>query len=132
MKKFRKPLQAILCVVLTLVFIAAIPAVMAASDGSYVLGDADNSGDVDIIDATLIMRVCADMVKDTDGLIASRCDIDGNGFDITAATWIQRWLAEMNVPYPIGQRVNLPTEPPTQKPTQKPTQRSTDYELPIV
>lgn len=132
MRKFRKPMQAVICVVLALVFIAAIPAVMAASDGSYVLGDADNNGAVEIIDATIIMRVCADMIKDTDGSIAMRCDIDGRGFSITSATWIQRWIAEMDVPYPIGQPVSLPTEPPTQKPTQKPTQRSTDYELPIV
>ena len=132
MKKFRKPLQAILCVVLALVFIAAIPAVMAASDGSYVLGDADNSGDVDIIDATFLQRhICEFITLDDDHLACGDYDCNGE-VDIADVTMLQRWLAEMNVPYPIGQRVNLPTEPPTQKPTQKPTQRSTDYELPIV
>ena len=128
MKKFTKPLQAVICIILTLAFIAAIPAVMATADGGYILGDADNNGDVEIIDATFVMRVCANMIEDTDGSIAMRCDIDGRGFDITSATWIQRWLADMEIPYPVGQPVIVPTEPSTQKPTQK----STNYELPIV
>ena len=41
--------------------------------------------------------------------------------DITDATIIQQWLADIVTPYPIGEQIAAPTEPPTEKPTQRPT-----------
>lgn len=117
MKHFIKPLSVLLCLILML----GVFAVASAAE-AYVMGDADGNGNVEIVDATVVMRVMAYLVTDTDGSIAKRCNINGNGMDITSATWIQRYLAEMDIPYPVGQPV---TEAPTQKPTR-------DYELPPV
>lgn len=128
MKNTVRPLSKLLCLIMMLGIFAAFA--VETSAYTYILGDADGSGDVDIVDATIVMRVVAEVVPDTDGKIAERCDIDGNGMDITSATWIQRWLAEIKIPYPVGEPVTVsPTENPTQKPTQKPTE---EYELPIV
>ena len=91
MKHLAKPLGILLCLVMMLSLFAAVE----TSAYTYILGDADGNGDIEIVDATVVMRVVAEIVPDTDGKIAERCDIDGGGMDITSATWIQRWLAEI-------------------------------------
>ena len=49
-------------------------------------------------------------------------DVDGSGgIDITDATLIQWWLAEMETPYPIGTQFEIPTVT-----TAAPTERQTD------
>ena len=123
MKKTLKLMSMLLCMILMFGIIASTVAETSAY--TFLLGDADGNGDVEIVDATVVMRVVAEIITDTDGKIAERCNIDGNGMDITSATWIQRWLAEVKIPYPVG-------EPVTVQPTVAPTQKSTDYELPIV
>ena len=58
-------------------------------------------------------------------------DVDGSGaVDITDATLVQRWLAEMETPYNIGEQIETPTEKPTQPATTQPatTQPATDEE----
>ena len=67
----------------------------------YILGDADGDGVVTIIDATNIQRKLVNMpVSNFDKKAA---DVDGNGLDITDATFIQRFLAEIEIPYRIGE-----------------------------
>lgn len=69
----------------------------------YYLGDVNNNGYVDIIDATFIQRALADFVL-PDYCDLSHGDVDGSGdFQIVDATLIGRYLAELRVDYPIGE-----------------------------
>ena len=66
------------------------------------LGDADQDGDITILDATRIQRFLAALVtKDEIDEIAA--DISGDGVDILDATMIQRFLVNLKVSYPIGE-----------------------------
>ena len=68
------------------------------------LGDADGSGNVDMIDATVIQRaVCRIAVPyDEDTLMLG--DVDSSGeLEITDATFIQRFSTMVATPYPIGE-----------------------------
>ena len=70
---------------------------------SYLLGDADGSGDVTVMDATKIQRMVAGygMVDDQ---AKQRSAITNNEINIMDATQIQRYLAEYMVKYPIGEK----------------------------
>ena len=73
-----------------------------STDG-YLLGDADGDSYLNVLDATKIQRVIADLIDDADGSIALRGDADQNGLDILDATRIQRFIAEMDVAgVPVG------------------------------
>ena len=72
----------------------------------YVLGDANNDGEVDDLDVVLIKRY--DAMFDVDDEFIMQGDVDGNGeVDICDATFIQRWMAEIPVKYAIGDFVEL-------------------------
>lgn len=58
-----------------------------------ILGDANVSGDVTIIDATYILRYLVGMTLDSFDEKAADANING-GVDIIDATFIQRWLAD--------------------------------------
>ena len=69
------------------------------------LGDADGSGEVDILDVTTIQRVLAN-VKPADDTINKLGDVDGDGsLDVTDATLLQRWLLGLNQDLKIGEDV---------------------------
>lgn len=68
----------------------------------YLIGDADGDGKITVNDATTLQKVIAGIIKDTDGMIARRCDVNGNGLTISDATDIQRKIAGYNDPYHIG------------------------------
>ena len=80
------------------------PATEAPTEqNGYYLGDVNNNGYVDIIDATFIQRALADFVL-PDYCDLSHGDVDGSGdFQIVDATLIGRYLAELRVDYPIGE-----------------------------
>ena len=85
----------------------ALPSLRVFADvlpeGSYRLGDADGSGEIDVIDATCIGRYCANMPTDIPEETLLHGDADGDGsLTIIDATWIQRYLADMEVGCPIG------------------------------
>ena len=66
-----------------------------------------------------------------------RGDGDRNGvLESIDATLVQRFNVHLIVLVPIGEEVEMPTEPatqaPTQAPTQKPTSKPDPYELPLV
>lgn len=127
-------------VMLTAVVMAA-SADTATTASGYICGDADGDEVVTIYDVTRIQQVLADIVRDADGMISLRGDVNQNGLDIIDASMIQRYLAELNVSAPIGTRIgasekqtevqtdvqtDVQTVPPTQKSTKDPD------ELPFV
>ena len=71
-----------------------------------ILGDVNLDGKVDIRDVTAVQRHVAEYKLLTgDALIAA--DITGDGLDISDATYIQCYLAEIATSYPIGERITL-------------------------
>ncbi len=69
---------------------------------SYLLGDTDNSGEVEIMDATAIQRYLADYDDGADEKTLQRAKITGAGVNIMDATVIQRYIARYSVNYPVG------------------------------
>ena len=113
----RKLIRLHITALLMLTMILAVTANANADAVSYQIGDTDKDGDVNIADATVIQRVLLEMIEDTDGHILRYGDIDGNGLSIMDVTLIQRYLAQMDDGYPIGNIVEdepLPTEKPTE------------------
>ena len=102
-------------IITTLLLFALIIGTASTSHAAaYKLGDTDRDGDVTITDATVIQRLLADMIEDSDGHILRYGDIDGGGLSIMDVTLIQRYLAQMDDGYPIGNIVEdepQPTEP---------------------
>ncbi len=73
------------------------------TDSSYILGDSDNSGAVNVIDATLIQKLLIGKKSDPYGLIAIRGDVNGDKkISIRDATLIQMHISGVSVPYDIA------------------------------
>ncbi|WP_316631675.1 CotH kinase family protein [uncultured Ruminococcus sp.] len=70
---------------------------------SYLRGDSDGNGEVNILDATLIQRVAANLQSDDDGMITLRAALSGDTLSITDATCLQRHFVQLLTPYPIGE-----------------------------
>ena len=76
----------------------------------YILGDADGSGDVTILDATVIQRYLAAL--GTNNFVLLNADTNRNGdVDILDATRIQRYLAGFHDGTEIGEEVVSLFEP---------------------
>lgn len=93
------------------IFVSAYAAGSGANSSSgtvikYINGDANGDRDVSIIDATWLQRLFAEMIRDTDGMIAIRGDVDKNGLSIMDVTLIQRYLADCPNNYQIGTEMN--------------------------
>ena len=71
---------------------------------SFICGDYNNDRTVDITDATMIQLELSESIPESDIKTAERCDLDENGLDITDASRIQRYLVELETPYPIGEK----------------------------
>ena len=70
------------------------------------LGDADGSGEVDTIDATIIQRHLSKMIVPYPEETLMNGDVDGVGeLSVIDATFIQRFCAHMNTPYSIGEMI---------------------------
>ena len=104
-------------VLITIIILSIVIPIQALS---HIKGDVDLDGEVTILDATVIQRVLAGMIEDTDGHILRYGDIDGGGLSIMDVTFIQRYLAQMNDGYPIGKIVDEDPQP-TEKPTEADT-----------
>ena len=88
--------------------VATEPATTAPE--SYILGDTDNSGNVDVVDATFAQRyvtqseIPAEILKGID----LRADVDSSGdVEATDVTFIMRYLIRVKVPYPIGELITI-------------------------
>lgn len=67
-----------------------------------IVGDADRSGDISILDATTIQRRLANLIGE-DSINAMAADVDDDGeVSILDATSVQRYLAGIPTGYPIG------------------------------
>ena len=71
---------------------------------SFICGDYTNDRTVDITDATMIQLELSESIPESDIKTAERCDLDENGLDVTDASRIQRYLVELETPYPIGEK----------------------------
>ena len=73
---------------------------------SYILGDADGSGDIDIVDATYIQRYATNISVPIELDILMHGDVDRDGKLLpTDSTFVLRHLIFMTTPYPIGEVV---------------------------
>ena len=73
---------------------------------TFMLGDADGDGVITVADATAIQRLFAHLAVDDEGLIALRGNVTGEPLNITDATIIQRYLAQLDIaPYTVGETV---------------------------
>ena len=70
----------------------------------YYLGDVDNDGDVEVIDATLIQRYNALIETGLPESQLMQGDVDGDGdVSLIDTTYVLRYTVLMDVPYPIGE-----------------------------
>lgn len=83
----------------------AAPTELPTESMKLLLGDANGDGNVDIIDATIIQRVLANIkVEKYDALAA---DVDGNGeVDNIDVTFIMRYCSQIPTAYSIGEWID--------------------------
>ncbi len=103
-----KRLLCVICAALICVSAMAAADISAAVKSTYIRGDSDDNGKVEISDVTLAQQVLAGIEKDSGGLIAVRANVDGKGFNIDDATNVQRYLAQFDNIYSIGEKVTYP------------------------
>ncbi|WP_316608204.1 endonuclease [uncultured Ruminococcus sp.] len=70
--------------------------------GSIMLGDADSDGKITPMDGTLIQLYFAEL-KNESAISTDAARVSGGKLDITDATLIARYLAQIDTPYPIGE-----------------------------
>ncbi len=93
-----------------------------------IIGDADSSGIINILDATKVQLHIADLEKGQD-INKELGDADVSGaINIIDASVIQRYLASLPKSGQVGKIIEYipPTEPETQPPTEKPTEKPTE------
>lgn len=76
---------------------------------TFILGDADNSGNVDVVDATFAQRYVthAEIPEDILDGIEMRADVDDTGeLDSVDVTLLMRHLIRVKTLYPIGETVS--------------------------
>ena len=96
------------------------------------VGDVNFDGEINIVDATMIQRIAAEIITPTEAQKIAG-DVDGNGIvTITDATMVQRYAASLETgignagKYVDGPMPPAPTtQPTTAKPTEKPTEAPT-------
>ena len=72
----------------------------------YILGDSDNSGKIDMVDATSVQRKLAGILTPFADDVLLQGDANGNSeLEIIDVTAIQSYLAEISIPYLIGSDV---------------------------
>ena len=99
-------------------FVLIFTLAICAGAGSYVRGDADGNGYVDIVDVTVISRQLVEL--DVPAFFEKNADVDNSGeVEITDATLIQRMIAGISNFYNIGETV-VETQAPTRDPDELP------------
>lgn len=68
------------------------------------IGDADGDGQVTVRDVTEVQFYLSNMATQADQETLMFADVDNNGrLEVIDTTWLQRHLAGMEIPYPIGE-----------------------------
>ena len=76
-------------------------------NGSYILGDADDNGEIESVDATFVQRYAASIPTPYITQVLMQGDVDGDGnITVMDATAIQYYLANMKNPHNIGKTVS--------------------------
>lgn len=66
-------------------------------------GDADGDGEVTLMDVTQVQCYLSSMDTESTEEMLMFADIDKNGLlEVVDATWMQRYIADMEIPYEIG------------------------------
>lgn len=113
-------------IVLFALFLLAF-SVISVSAATFMIGDVDDDDEVSVIDATIVLRVSAGIIKNADDMMVLRGDIDESGdLDPLDATLILRYNANIKVHYPVGEYREYPTEEPTEAPTEAFTEAPTE------
>ena len=73
----------------------------SAESEQYMLGDVDSDGEVTILDATVIQQVLAKYIVES--FDEKAANVTGEGLSIVDVTLIQRYLAGIQIPYPVGE-----------------------------
>lgn len=94
------------CLIFICAFILSAATFLVAAESSYIRGDSNGDGKVTISDVTMIQRVITQLESDSNGDVKRRGNVTGGQFDITDATAIQRYLAEFDDPYKIGDTIS--------------------------
>ena len=82
------------------------PTTATSAPEGYILGDADGSGNVDIVDATFVQRVTINAEVPIEYDILMHGDVDGNGeLEATDVTFLMRHIIRVKTPYAIGEIV---------------------------
>ena len=84
-----------------------VPADMPTPSGDHrqrLLGDADGDGTVTAVDVTVTQRYIANFTVTAVDKTAADADGDEE-ITIIDVTYIQRWLAQIDQPYPIGEKI---------------------------
>lgn len=107
MKTVKKILGTMLALTFAFTPFACIPGAVtsqaSAASKSYIRGDADNNGRVDIQDVTAIQRKIA--LINVSSFNSKAADVDGNGLNIIDATAIQRYIAGFENSTKIGETI---------------------------
>ena len=76
------------------------------SADSYILGDTDSNGKIEIVDATFIQRYLAQIETPYTKAELMKGDVDGSGeLEIIDVTALQYYLVKMKTPFKIGEQV---------------------------
>ena len=86
------------------------------TETNYLRGDANGDGFATIYDVTALQRHLANLELLSENNLTA-ADIDVNGLDITDATNIQRYLAEYENVYNVGEWINIGATEPTTQPS---------------
>lgn len=78
---------------------------------TFILGDSDGSGNIDIVDATFIQRYDINATVPIEYSTLKHGDVDDDGsLTATDSTFIMRHIIRMQVPYQIGEEVTVPLD----------------------
>lgn len=87
-----------------------VPENEAGSGTGVILGDANCDGIVTISDATCVQLKAAELHLSCD-FSEQAADVDGNKeINAADALYIQKWVALLETPYTIGEKLQAPTE----------------------
>lgn len=109
-----KPLKifTVICSAVLCFAALSISASAVNTETKYLRGDANGDSFVSVYDVTVLQRHLAD-IKPISGADLTAADVDRNGLDIKDVTNIQRFLAEYENPYQVGEWVNEPATQPS-------------------